>query len=406
LDVLPGDRSCLLADACPPRRDPAPDTKTVAGQTKSPELWKTAHIASHYKRSAMFQRSTAIILLFLLTHQASTAQFAQVQPDLHITPEEKSQILDSITRNINTSYVFPEMTSRLEKALRTFQKEKAYANINSSNAFADSINDILMRVSSDKHLRILFSDDTVPPKSDKEPPLPDFIKQFAVQNNYGFKKIDILDGNIGYMNILGFFPFDQATDRAIAAFDFLENTQAMIIDMRNNSGGVGGLADFIISYFFDKQPVEFMEAVFTKDHRIKHAWSYFYVPGKRYIGKPVYILTSHATFSAGEAFTYIMQSLKRATIVGESTGGGANFGDLLRLNDHFVMNMPIGRPISPITKTNWEGIGVQPDIPTSQDKALHTAHMAALKQLLETTTDPETKNRLTDLLQKLQSGSE
>jgi len=164
-------------------------------------------------------------------------------------------------------------------------------------------------------------------------------------------------------------------------------------------------ADFIISYFFDKQPVEFMEAVFRKDNRIKQAWSSFYVPGKRYTGKPVYILTSHDTFSAGEAFAYIMQSLKRATIVGEATGGGANFGDLLRLNDHFVMNMPIGRPISPITKTNWEGIGVQPDIPTSQDKALHTAHVAALKQLLETTTDQDTKNRLTDILQKLQTGS-
>jgi retinol-binding protein 3 len=136
-------------------------------------------------------------------------------------------------------------------------------------------------------------------KTDKEPPLPDFIKTFAIENNYGFNKIDILDGNIGYMNILGFFPFDEATEKAIASFYYLSNTRALIIDLRENTGGYSPLANFVLSYFFDKQPVKFLENVFRDKKKIEQIWSSFYIPGRRYLAKPVYVLTSSGTFSAG-----------------------------------------------------------------------------------------------------------
>ncbi len=351
----------------------------------------------------MTPRISVIIIFLCLLHHSSIAQFSREQQDLNITSQAKKQVIDTITEYISHGYVFPDIAIRVVKAIRTFQESGDYDKIQGSKAFADTVNHLLMSISNDKHLSILFSHNIVPPKTDKEMPLPDFIKQFAVETNYGFKKIDILEGNIGYINIMGFFPFDEATDNAIAAFNFLANTQAMIIDLRNNNGGVGGLANFILSYFFDQRPVEFLEVNFRKNSRVEQSWSSFYVPGKRYLGKPVFVLTSHATFSAGEAFAYILQSQNRATIVGETTGGGANAGDLVRVNDHFVMNLPVGRPVSPITKANWEGVGVKPDIPIAQDKALSTAHIEALQRLVDTTTDEKTKDHLKAILKQIQS---
>ena len=148
------------------------------------------------------------------------------------------------------------------------QKKGGYNKIRSSKEFADTISNQLALISNDKHLHVLFSHDTVQQKTDKEPPLPDFIKTFAVQNNFGFNKLDILDGNIGYMNILGFFPFDEATNKAIASLEYLSNTQALIIDLRENTGSVGALANFVLSYFFDQRPVNLLDVVFRKDNRV------------------------------------------------------------------------------------------------------------------------------------------
>jgi hypothetical protein len=343
-----------------------------------------------------------ILLVIASCTTAAFGQFSPNQQDLQISSDEKTQLIDTILKAVKTSYVFPEISLEIETAILKNQRKGGYNKIRSSKEFADTITNQLALISNDKHLHVLFSHDTVQQKTDKEPPLPDFIKTFAVQNNFGFNKLDILDGNIGYMNILGFFPLDEATNKAIASLDYLSNTQALIIDLRENTGGVGALANFVLSYFFDQRPVNLLEVVFRKDNRVEQSWTSFYIPGKRYTGKSVYVLTSSETFSAGEAFAYILQSYKKATIIGEQTGGGANVGDLIRLNDHFVMNLPIGRPVSPITKTNWEGVGVKPDIEISKEKALAIAHITALEKLIETCTDKKLKEQLKVALARIQ----
>jgi hypothetical protein len=343
------------------------------------------------------------IFLEVVSSTTSFGQFSPNQQDLPILPAEKAQMIDTIIKAVKESYVFPETALQIETAIIKHERKGDYKKIASSKEFADTLSNQLVRISNDKHLHILFSYDTVPQKTDKEPSLPDFIKTFAIENNYGFNKLDILDGNIGYMNILGFFPFDEATNKAIASLEYLSNTQALIIDLRENTGGVGSLANFILSYFFDQRPVDFLDVTFRKDNKVEQSWSSFYIPGKRYTGKPVYILTSSGTFSAGEAFAYVLQSFKRATIIGETTGGGANVGDLIRLNDHFVMNLPVGRPVSPLTKNNWEGIGVKPDLQTSKETALTTAHIAALEKLIKINTDEKLKEQLKSVLARIRS---
>jgi hypothetical protein len=343
------------------------------------------------------------IILLALACTTVFAQFSPNQQDLQISSKEKAQLIDTIIKAVKSTYVFPEISLHIETTLLKHQKRGDYNKVISSKEFADTISNQLVLISNDKHLHIVFSYETVPQNTAKEPPLPDFIKTFAIENNYGFNKIDILDGNIGYMNILGFFPFDEATNKAIASLDYLSNTHAMIIDLRENTGGVGALANFVLSYFFDQRPVNLLDVTFRKDNRVEQSWTSFYIPGKRYTGKPVYVLTSSGTFSAGEAFAYILQSYKKATIIGEQTGGGANVGDLIRLNDHFVMNLPVGRPVSPITKNNWDGVGVKPDIEISKEKALTTAHIIALEKLIETSTDEKVKAQLKDILTRVQT---
>jgi C-terminal processing protease CtpA/Prc len=137
----------------------------------------------------------------------------------------------------------------------------------------------------------------------------------------------------------------------------------------------------ISSYLFGPDPVHLNDLYFRPDDSTHQWWTLPHVPGQRYEGKPVYILTSKRTFSAAEEFAYNLKSLKRATIVGETTGGGAHPGGTRRINDHFAVFVPSGRAINPITKTNWEGTGVTPDLPVAADLALKTAHLAALKTI-------------------------
>jgi C-terminal processing protease CtpA/Prc len=204
---------------------------------------------------------------------------------------------------------------------------------------------------------------------------------FQKKTNAGFVKIERLPGNVGYLELHGFMP--GAEEPAAAAMNFLAGTDALIIDLRNNRGGGPQAVTLLCSYFFDEKPVHLNSLFWRKDNRTDDFWTLKSVAGKRYLGKDIYILTSKRTFSAAEEFAYDLQCLKRATLVGETTGGGAHPGGMAPLGEHFMAFIPMGRAINPITKTNWEGKGVKPDIAVPADKALETAHQRAIEQLLK-----------------------
>lgn len=166
----------------------------------------------------------------------------------------------------------------------------------------------------------------------------------------------------------------------VAAMNFLGNVDAIIFDLRDNGGGDPKMIALIASYLFDE--VTHLNDLYNrKEDSTTQFWTLPYVPGKRLTGKPAFVLTSHGTFSGGEEFTYDLKELKRATVIGETTGGGAHPVSGHRIDDHFMIGVPFARAINPVSKTNWEGTGVEPDVKVPADTALEVARKMAAEQI-------------------------
>lgn len=169
-----------------------------------------------------------------------------------------------------------------------------------------------------------------------------------------------------------------------AAMTFLAHTDALIIDLRSNGGGDAAMVQFLCSYFFDAFEAEHIQLNGLYDRRkdlLQQFWVFPYVPGTRYLDKPLYLLTSQRTFSAAEEFAYDLQQLKRALVVGERTSGGAHAGLFYPVMTHFMAFIPTFRAINPISGTNWEGVGVQPDLPVAPEEALDVTYQRAKAQV-------------------------
>jgi C-terminal processing protease CtpA/Prc len=213
----------------------------------------------------------------------------------------------------------------------------------------------------------------------------------AQLDNFGFHKAERLPGNIGYLDIRHFVrPSWGSEDTAVGAMNMIANTNALIIDLRHCRGGNPDMVALISTYLFNGEPVHLNDLYWRDEDVTESYWTLPDVPGKRFGGeKPVFILTSDFTFSAGEEFTYNLKSLKRAIVVGETTGGGAHPGSPFRIHPHFEVFIPNGKAINPITGTNWEGCGVEPDIPTAADQALDAAYKLALEAFIKSLDEDE-----------------
>lgn len=323
------------------------------------------------------------------------------QPDKTLTPEIRTEVVDTLLKKLNENYIFPETAKKMETAIRNRATSHEYDSVTSSRSFAELLTTQLQEVSKDKHLRVRFSYDPIPERKDDQPSAQE-VEQYRAYNrtmNYGFEKVERLAGNVGYIDLRGFLDPEEGGDTVAAAMALLSNTDAMIIDLRKNGGGSPEMVQLICSYFFEGEPVHLNDLYYRPSDSTHQYWTLPHVPGKRYGGKDLYILTSHRTFSGAEEFAYNMKSLKRATLVGETTGGGAHPGDIVRLNANFGVFLPVGRAINPITKTNWEGTGVSPHSSCPEDQALKTAHIAAMKKMLPTVKDPDRKANIEAVLQ-------
>jgi retinol-binding protein 3 len=326
---------------------------------------------------------------------------SQSTNDLPINNVQRTEVIEELLRQLNESYVYPDTAAQMEKSIRAKMRERQYERITSGLSLAQTLTAHLHEIYDDKHLGVSFSYKPIPAGVNEPSPADrERFRQMASAMNFGFEKLERLSGNIGYMELNGFINAELGADTAIAAMQFLANTDALIVDLRYNGGGVPGLAQLISSYLFRK-PVHLHSIEWREGNRIEQFWTLPFVPGQRYIDKPVYILMSKRTLSAPESFAYNLQALKRAVIVGERSAGGANPGKQFRISEHFAVFIPTGRAINPITGTNWEGTGIKPDIEVPAAEALKTAHLAALRKLLESSVE-EKKEQLKTAIREVE----
>lgn len=301
-----------------------------------------------------------------------------------INTDTRVKVIDTLLQHLHDHYIFPEVAGEMDTAIHKHVADGAYDSITEGVALAERLTEHLQEVSHDKHLHVFYSAEPQPIREPR-PPTPEEIEGWRDEMslaNFGFARVERLSGNVGYLDLRGFFPTELAGDTAVAAMNLLAHTSALIVDLRKNGGGSPAMVALLSSYLFD-EPTHLNSLYWREGERTDQFWTLPYIPGKRFgKHKPVYVLTSNYTFSGAEEFTYNLKNLKRATIVGEVTGGGANPGGPASIDEHFGVWIPAGRAINPITQTNWEGTGVTPDIEVPADDALNVAHRAALEAML------------------------
>lgn len=356
-------------------------------------------------------KTLLVLTTLVLTLAASTlarAQERSAQPDLTIDATISSQVIEAVVKNMLDYYVFPDVAKEVERVVRQRQRSGEYDRIKSAAELAKTLTAQLREITKDKHVSVNYSPKPVPVQKEGGKPSDEErqgIRNYGEAINYGFEKVERLQGNIGYIRLNLFFPPEYGGNTAVAVMKFVASTESLIIDLRGNDGGAPNMILLVASYLFLPDPVQLSGLYQRKTNTIQQYWTMPYVPGERYLDKEIYLLTSKRTFSGGEAFAYDLQNLKRATLVGETTEGAAHPRDVYRITEHFWMGIPTARPVSPITQTNWEGTGVKPDIEVPAELALKTAHLAALRKLLENSagsTDEARKERLRKVIETIQ----
>lgn len=295
--------------------------------------------------------------------------------EMPLDAQTRDKAIRELAEALRTTYVYPEMGEKLADALEKRLENGDYAKVDSADELAGRLMTDLQAICKDRHLQIraVSGDRDTQLRPTRRP---------AEQVNYGFEKLEILPGGIGYLKLNEFADSDEAMATADAAMAFLAHCRALIFDLRNNGGGSPRMIKQISSYLFDK-PTHLNSFYDRTSNKTSETWTTAEVAGHRFAADvPVYILTSAYTFSAAEEFSYNLKHLGRATIVGEKTGGGAHPVTARRIGGRFEVLVPYARAFNPITMKNWEGVGVIPQIETSADKALEAAQADARKRLV------------------------
>jgi hypothetical protein len=319
------------------------------------------------------------------------------QKDMTMDKATRNEVIEAAIANLDKYYVFPEKAEAMEKQLRAKSQHGDFDSVNSAEKMAETLTDVLQHDSQDKHLEVRYFEKVVaelPPGQDQSEE--DKTEELAHQTrlNFGVETVGRLQFNIGYIDLHAFGRPQQAAGRIAAAMALIADTKALIIDLRQCGGGDPDTVMLLASYLYDK-PTHLNDIYWRDGKRTEERWTTGDVPGKKYgEARKVYLLTSEDTFSAGEDFAYALKNNGRATLVGETTGGGAHPGNPRRLSAHFMMFVPNGRSINPVTHTDWEGVGVVPDVNTSAKNALAVAQVAILKERLATESDPVKKEDL------------
>jgi retinol-binding protein 3 len=319
---------------------------------------------------------------FLSGSHCAVAQKEQMFP---LNKVAVKVLVDSLSSQIKRYYVDKDAADRISRQLAAKEKSGAYDKVSDPHILAAKLTRDVLAVHRDEHFHVEYYPSMVAELTGNIEDVPKLVADRLKQDqgrNFGFRKAEILPGNIGYLEISGFSRLNQySKEAADIALRFFKNTRALIIDLRYGVGGSPDMLTYLAGHFF-KTRTHICDIYIRSEHVTLPYWTAPDSSNGRLTEIPLYILTSYKTFSAAEGLTYALQQLRRAVIIGETTRGGAHTVTYRPLSSGFVSDIPFGKAIDPVTKTNWEGAGITPDIKVSADKAPETAQMKIIENAL------------------------
>jgi retinol-binding protein 3 len=330
-------------------------------------------------RSISVPLGTLAVLLLACAAPAA----AQQDDDLAVNAATADRLVRFVAERVGERYVDPAAAARIRAEVMALHGAGRYGALRTASALTDTLTEDLRRIGGDSHLQVVFSVRPRPMGAGGEPAPEEAARQreAAAGRNFGWHRVERLDGNVGYIEVGRFEALDDAGPVMAAAMQFLSRTDALIVDLQTNGGGhaqtVGAFESYLlppgvhVSTLHRRDPADTVRSVTEA-----------VLPAPRYLDRPVYLLTAARTYSGAEAFAYDLRSLGRATVVGETTRGGANPGEWQQMDEHFAVFVPTARVVNAVTGGNWEGTGVRPDLAVAAREALPAAHAAALERLL------------------------
>ena len=298
-----------------------------------------------------------------------------------------STCIDTLCSQVVRHYVFPDVAERVVAVLRERHAGGHYDEIDGDEEFAAAVTADLQSVNGDKHLRLLYSVDPIGEQDDDELFDEAAYRAEVELANGGIAEVRRLDGNVGYLDLRLMHAAAYAGQAVVAAMTLVAHTDALIVDVRRNGGGDPFTVALYCSFLFD-EPTHLNDLYSRPNDSTYHSWTQQYLPGPRFGGtKPVFVLTSSYTFSGAEEFAYNLKTRGRAVLIGERTRGGAHPGSRYRVDTHLKSAVPSGRAINPVTGTNWEGVGVEPDVELPADDAFAAAYGRAIDHVLTLGSD-------------------
>lgn len=316
-----------------------------------------------------------------------------------MTESQKFSLLNALNESIKNQYVLTENIGKIEQALKDLKIQPSFLNASSQKDMAELLSTELNKY--DKHFVVQWRDTNQ--STEKQKVKEGWFSQLS-RKNHGFNKVEILEGNVGYIDFWGFAELNEQSRKKVEnVLGFVSDVDALILDLRNNGGGSAQMVQMLSSYFFDKKT--HLNSFYSRQTgTTTEFWTLDDMKGVSMPKLPLYILTSSATFSAAEEFAYNFKHLNRATIIGAPTKGGANPWRYVDLGDGFRAAVPNAKAVNPITKTNWEGVGVKPDIESNCKESFDKAYQMALETIKKSTTSEyqkrEIEPKLTELSRK------
>jgi len=307
--------------------------------------------------------------------------------DNHFTIENTAQgeVISQLIQKIRSNYVSPEMAEKICIHIDQTWKNGEYRELTDGDLFALGLTIQLQEVSHDEHLWVRYHAESIP---SGEAALrfnqiwQEQQKNNAERENFGLHKLDILPGHIAYINLRYLHRVEWARDKIASTMQAIATCRAAIIDLRECTGGYPETVCLLCSYFFDEKPVHLISIYWRDEDKTQEYWTSPQVVGLRFFNQPLFLLTSSETFSAGEALADILQSHKRALVIGEKTDGGSHPGASFYLHEHFEAFIPIGLSFNPVKGKDWEGEGITPDILMPAPHSFNTAYRLALEEIL------------------------